>query len=148
MRLVSPAIIAMNAPLTPPASRSRKENVNPSPSSSCASRPCLAPFRPAPRRAVLFSTNKNSLFPHTPPGPPRRLPSSAHISIPTRSILKRPSLLLPAASIQSGNSSDYTSMDRKHQPNGFRDTPLLNPSPTRCDIRRCLCLLSCPHRVS
>jgi hypothetical protein len=105
-------VIAMNAPLTPPASRSRKENVNPSPSSPIASRPCVSPFRPAPRRAVLFST-KNSHFGHTPPGPPRRLPSSAHISIPIRSILKRPSLLLPAASIHSSASdSSSDSMDQ------------------------------------
>lgn len=100
----------MNAPLTPPASRSRKENVNPSPST--ASRPCLSPFRPAPRRAVLFST-KNSHHPHSPSGPPRRIPSSSLIARPSRSILKRPSGLLPPASITSAHhpSSDSTASE-------------------------------------
>ncbi len=99
-----------SVPLTPPATRSRKENVRPSPSSPCGSPRTspnrrgiatpISPFRPSSR--VNFAPHKNSHYPHSPKEPPRCLPSSRLWGRPSRSILKRPSLtnLMPPAENQ------------------------------------------------
>ena len=101
-----------SVPLTPPATRSRKENLRPpspllggspraSPNLRRGITTPISPFRPSSR--VNFAPHKDSHYPHSPKEPPRRLPSSRLWGRPTRSILKPPSLtnLMPPTENQS-----------------------------------------------